>query len=107
LQLFARLETDRLTRGDIDLLAGTWITADTSLAGLNIENAEAAELDPIPAAQGVLHGLKYRFHGVFGLCARYICASDNCVDNVELDHTGLLLAEMEAYANTRSRVVKT
>src|SRR5205085_2625101 len=91
LQLFTRLETDRLTRRDIHFLARARIPTDTCFAWLHVENSEAAEFDAAAAAQGALHTFKNSFHGLFGLSARYVRAVYNRVHDVELDHARLPL----------------
>ena len=68
LEIFARLEANRLAGGNGDLGTRARITSDTGLAGLDGEDAEAAQLDTIAAAQSVLHRLKNSVHG--GLCLR-------------------------------------
>jgi hypothetical protein len=91
LQLFTWLETNCLAWRDIYLLAGARVAADTRLAGLDVEDAEAAELYPAAPAQGVLHAFKDRFYGLFGFRARYVCTGDDRVHDIELDHARLLL----------------
>ena len=91
LQFFARLETYRLTRRDVNFLTRAGVAADACFARLDVEDAEAAEFDPTAAAHGAFHGFKDRFHSLFGLRARYIRTTDHCVHDVELDHARLLL----------------
>ena len=66
LKILARLETDGLTGRNGDLGAGAWIASDSGFAGLDGEDAKAAELDTIAPAQGLLHRFKDGIHG--GLC---------------------------------------
>ena len=101
LQLFAWLEPNGLTRRNINLLTGARVTADSRLARLDVEDAEAAEFDPAAAAQGTLYRFKDRLHSLLGLSARYVRTGDNCVHDVELDHaTPPACKKREGYANT-------
>ena len=58
LQLFPGFEPDGLAGGDIDLGAGARVAADAGLARLYVEDAEAAQLDPVAPFQGLLHGVE-------------------------------------------------
>jgi hypothetical protein len=69
LEVFAGLEADGFARGDGDLGAGARVAADAGLAGLDSEDAEAAELDAVSFAEGGLHGFKDAVHGGLGLGA--------------------------------------
>src|SRR5690242_13386437 len=91
LQLFARLETNRLTRRNINLLARAGVTANACFARFHVEDTEATKLDSATAAQCTFHCFKNRLHSLLGLSARYVGTADNRVHNIELDHARLLL----------------
>jgi len=67
LEVFARLEADSLARSNGDFGAGARISSDAGLAGLDGEDAKAAEFDAVATAQGLLHGFKDGVHGGFCL----------------------------------------
>src|SRR5262249_40193409 len=69
-ELFARLETDRVSGRDRDLDAGLRIAADASLAPLDLEDAEAAQLDAVSGAERGTHRFDDRFDRCGGLGAR-------------------------------------
>jgi len=58
LQFFAGLESDGLAGRDIDFSAGAGVPPDAGLAGLYVENTEAAQLDSVALFQGLLHGVE-------------------------------------------------
>ncbi len=66
LEVFAWLEADGFAGGDGDLGTGTWVASDAGFAGLDGEDAEAAEFDTVATAQSLLHGFEDGVHG--GLC---------------------------------------
>jgi hypothetical protein len=68
LEILAGLEANRLAGGDGDLGTCARIASYTGFAGLDGEDAEAAQLDTIAVAQSVLHRFKNSVHG--GLCLR-------------------------------------
>src|SRR5207237_1048070 len=51
-QLLPGLEERDVLLGDLDAVAGARVAADTGVAALHREGAEAAQLDPIAARQG-------------------------------------------------------
>src|ERR1051325_9052236 len=67
LQVLARLEADRAAGRDLHFLARPRVASDAALAGLDLEDTEAPELDPLPAHHGVLHRLEDGFDRHFGL----------------------------------------
>ena len=88
MQLFAGLEADCLPRGNGDLCAGSWIAAYTGLAGLNGEDAKAAQLNAVALAERFFHGLEDGIDGGFRLDAGKPGAFDNSLDEVLLDQDG-------------------
>jgi hypothetical protein len=64
-EFFAGFKPDCLAGGNADFGAGTRVTAYAGLAGFDVENAEAAQLDTITLAQSFLHGREDCIHGRF------------------------------------------
>ena len=91
LKFFAGLEADGFAWGDADFLAGAGIAADAGLAGLDAEDAEAAEFDALAATERHFERLENRLDGLFGLGAADIRGGDNRIHDVQLDHTSLRL----------------
>jgi hypothetical protein len=91
LEFFARLEADGFARRDADFFTGAWVAADAGFAGLDAEDAEAAEFDALAAAESLLQGIENRFHGLLGFGAADESLCDNRIHDVQLDHTRLLL----------------
>ena len=54
LEFFAGLKADGFAWRNIDFFPGAGIAADAGLARLDAENAKAAELDALAAAEGLL-----------------------------------------------------
>jgi len=67
LEILSWLETDGLTGRNGDLGAGAGIATDAGFAGLDGEDAKAAEFDTVATAQGLLHGFEDGVHGRFCL----------------------------------------
>ncbi len=86
LEVLAWLEADGLAGGDGDLGAGAGVAADAGLAGLDGEDAEAAELDAVAFGEGALHGFEDGVDGGLGLDAREPGAFDDPENEVLLDH---------------------
>jgi hypothetical protein len=86
LEVFAGLEADGFARGDGDLGAGARVAADAGLAGLDSEDAEAAELDAVAGSEGALHRLEDGVDGGFCLDAWEAGAFDHSLDKILLDH---------------------
>src|SRR3954453_12885401 len=59
LQVFARFEADRASRRNADFLAGPWVAADAALARLDLEDAEAAQLDALAPLHGGPHRVEH------------------------------------------------
>src|SRR5947209_11562391 len=86
LQVLAGLEADRLAGGDGHLDAGLGIAPHALLAVAHLEDAEAAQLDPLAVAEGVLHGLDDGVDGLRRLHPGYVRDFRDAVDDVRLDH---------------------
>ena len=91
LELFAGFEADGFAWGDADFFAGTRVATDAGFAGLDAEDAEAAEFDALAAAKSSLQGIENGFDGLLGFGAADESLGDNRIHNVQLDHTRLLL----------------
>src|SRR5438093_3173960 len=85
-QVLAGLEADRLPRRDAHLGAGPGITTDSLLARFDLEDAEAAQLDPLAPAHRLFHGVQDRFDGNHRLDARDIGVFGHIIDDIGLDH---------------------
>lgn len=86
MKLFAGFEADGLAGSDRDLSAGARIAADACLAWLDGEDAEPAQLDPVPCNEGLLHAFEDGIDGCFRLGAWESGAFDNALYQVLLDH---------------------
>ena len=84
-------EADGFAGRDVDFFAGAGIAADTGLARLDAEDAKAAELDALAAAEGLLEGFENRFDSLLALVRLIESFGDNRIDDVQLNHTGLPL----------------
>jgi hypothetical protein len=91
LQFFAGFETHGFAGRDADFFAGARIAADASLAGLDAEDAEAAEFDTLAAAEGHFERFEDGLDGLFGFGTTDIRGGHDGVHDVQLDHTGLPL----------------
>jgi hypothetical protein len=91
LEFFAGFEADGFAGRDADFFAGARVAADASFAGLDAEDAEAAEFDALAAAESLLKGFEDRFDSLLGFGAADESFGDNRVHDVQLDHTRLLL----------------
>src|SRR5579884_2076911 len=85
LQLFAGLEADGLAGRDVDLGASARIAPDAGLTRADGEDAEAAQLDAVTASQRLLHALKHRLDGHFGLGFSNAGLGNDFVDQIEFD----------------------
>jgi hypothetical protein len=93
LEFFAGFEAYGFAGRDADFFAGAGVAADAGLAGLDAEDAEAAEFDALAAAEGLFQGIENRFDGLLGFGAADESLGDNRIHDVQLDHTRLLLRE--------------
>jgi hypothetical protein len=90
LKVFARLEAHRFPGWNTHFFAGSRIAANARLARPDVEHAKTAQLDPVAFCQGILHGLKYGFHGNLGLGLGESSAVNNLVHDIVFNHADLL-----------------
>ncbi len=88
-EILAGLEANGLAGRNPHLGAGAGIAADPLLARLDLEDPEAAKLDPLPPAHRFLHGVQDRLHGHHGLDPGDVGRPGHVVDDVGLDHAVL------------------
>ncbi len=86
LEVFARLEANGASRRDTHFLAGPWVTSDTALARLHLEDSESAKLDPLPALHGGPHRVEDGVDCHLGLDLGDVGDLRHFVDDVDLDH---------------------
>jgi hypothetical protein len=89
LQLFAGFEADGFAGRDADLFAGARIAADAGFTGLDAEDAEAAELDALAAAESLFQGFENGFDSLLGFGAADERFGHNRIHDVQLNHTCL------------------
>jgi hypothetical protein len=107
LEFLAGLEADGFAGRNADLLAGAGIAADAGLARLDVEDAEAAKLDALSAAESVLHGLENGFNRLFGFASGNIGLCHDGIDDVELNHeSSLVQCGRKSMLDRGLRVVK-
>jgi hypothetical protein len=84
LKLFARLETNGLTRWNGNFGTRSGIATDTSFPRPDIEYSKASQLNAISFTERLFHRLKYSLnrHLCFGL--RDAGSINNLIDNIEL-----------------------
>src|SRR5687768_11052224 len=85
-QFLPRLEADGVSGRDLHLDARLGIAADAFLPLLDLEDAEAAELDALPARERVPQPLDHRVDRLGRLHARDLRGFRHLVDDVRLDH---------------------
>jgi hypothetical protein len=93
LEFFAGFEADGFAGGNADFFAGAGVAADAGFAGFNAEDAEAAEFDALAAAESLLKRFKDSFDSLLGFGAADESLGHNRIDDIQLDHTCLLLRE--------------
>jgi hypothetical protein len=86
LKFFAGLEADGFARRDVHFFTGAGIAADAGLAGLDAEDAEAAEFDALAAAESLLQRFEYGFDGLLGFGAADVRSGDDGIYDIELNH---------------------
>ena len=91
LQFLAGLEAHRFAGRDADFLSGARIAANACFTRAHVEDTEAAQLDPLALAERVLHGFKDGFDSLFGLGPAHSGLVYDGINNVQLNHTTLLL----------------
>src|SRR4051794_33361905 len=85
-ELLARFEADRVSRWDLHFDARLGVAADALLPLLDLEDAEAAELDALPSRERVAQSLDHGVHGLGRLHARNFGYFRDFIDDVRLDH---------------------
>ena len=91
LELLPDLEEGCALRRDLDLGTGLGIAPLARLADLDLEAAEAANLDPIAAAKRLGHAVEDRVdHGLRILLGDVRDARRDALDQITLGHTGEL-----------------
>lgn len=93
LQFLAGLEAHRFARRDADFLAGAGIAANAGLARAHIENSKAPQLNSLTFAKCILHGFKDRFDGLFRLSPAHAGLVYDCINDIQLNHSTLLLID--------------
>ena len=66
MEFFARFEADGFAGSYADLGSGARVATYPGLAGFDVEDSEAAELDSVAAAEGVFHGFEDCIDSRFG-----------------------------------------
>ena len=105
LKFFAGFEADGFAGRDADFFAGARVATDAGFAGLDAEDAEAAEFDALAAAESLFQGIENGFDGLLGFGAADESLGNNRIHDVQLNHTGLL--RREEMLEGEARVVKT
>src|ERR1700728_2671151 len=82
MKLFARLEANRLARGNADLGAGTRVASDAGLARTNVEDAKTTQLDPLTLSERALQRLKDGIHSCLRFVALQASALNHLVNDV-------------------------
>ena len=85
MKLLAGFEANGLARGDADLSTGPGIAADASLSGLDGEDAETAEFNPIAGYQSLLHAFEDGIDGSFRLGPGKPGPFNDALDEILLD----------------------
>jgi hypothetical protein len=91
LEFFAGFEADGFAGRDAYFFAGAGVAANAGFAGFNAEDAEAAELDALAAAECLLERFENRFDRLLGFGAADESLGHNRIHDVQLDHTRLPL----------------
>jgi hypothetical protein len=84
-QFLTRFEADRFAGGNGNLSTGSGVSPDSGFAGAYIEDAEAAQFDPVAAGEGFFQAFKDGIDGRFRLIAGQTRSLDHIVDDVLLD----------------------
>jgi hypothetical protein len=105
LEFFAGFEADSFSGRDAHLLARPRVAPNAGLARLDVEDAEAAQLDALAFAEGVLHGLEDGLDGLLGFVSGDVRFLNHRVHDVQFDHNGLPAAA-KSMLDRGLRVVK-
>ena len=81
-QFLAGLEADRFAGSDADLSPGPRIAPDARLARPDVEDPEAAQLDPLAIGERLLERLEYGIDGRLGLVALQAGTLNHLVNDV-------------------------
>jgi hypothetical protein len=91
LQVFARLESDRSAWRNPNFLTRSWVPSDTALSRLDLEDAEATQLDPLAPLHGGPHRIENSIDSHLGLDLGDVGDLRHLVHDVDLNHAyGLL-----------------
>lgn len=82
MEFFAGFEADGFAWRDGYFRAGAWVAADAGLAGADIEDSEAAQLDALSVGEGFFEALEDCVHGGFSLHAGQASPFDDVMDDV-------------------------
>ena len=89
MKFLARFKPHSLPGRNIHLLAGARVAADAGLAGLDAEDAEAAQFDALAAAERHLERLENRLDSLLRFGAAHVRGGHHGIYDVQLNHTGL------------------
>ena len=81
-KFLTRFEAHCLARCDRNFRAGSRVAANPRLARSDIENSEAAQLNPVARSKRLLQALEDRVDSRFRFVARQSGLGDHLVDNV-------------------------
>jgi hypothetical protein len=84
-KLLAWFETNCLARGDANLGTGAGVAANARLSGLDSEDAEAAEFDPIASDERLFHAFEDGIDGGFRLGPGKPGPFNDALDEILLD----------------------
>jgi hypothetical protein len=91
LQILAGLKAHGLSWRDIHLGTGAGISADAGLAGLDREDAEASQLNPVVGLEGIFHATEDGVDRLFSFRLANTRPLDDLIDKIEFDHWSLRL----------------
>ncbi len=84
-EVFAGLEADGFAGGDAHFGSGAGVSSDSGFAGLDGEDAEAAELDAVAFDEALLHGFEDGVYGGFCLGAHQAGAFYDSLNKILFD----------------------
>jgi hypothetical protein len=86
LQFLSWLEADGSPGRNANLLARSRVSADASLPGFDLEDAETSKFDPLATHHRCPHGIKHGVDGDLGFDLRDLSQVRDLVHDVEFDH---------------------
>jgi hypothetical protein len=86
LQVFAWLEPDGLSGGNVDFGSRSRVSPDACLSRFHREYSESAKFNPIVGFQSVLHTIEDRIDCLLGFCFADACSFDDLIYKIKLDH---------------------